>query len=200
MDVLSPLLELLFRALVVVLPLTVTFLSFRRLLLSQSSNAWIYAATCLFTSVTTIGLLPWTLGFAEASSLFFLFSAISPLVWMSVIMLCDPISLTSNYDREDDALDVDTPEEPVIPLRKRPLVLEKPDWPEAPVAVFRHAASDTADPTPSAAKMADDTSAGRALLSIARGMRGNETSDARRPKMLPAPKGRDLHLPFLTRS
>ena len=62
MDVLSPLFHMVLRSLVVLFPLTVGWLAFRRLALSKSANAWIYAVICLFAAVTAAGVLPWTLG------------------------------------------------------------------------------------------------------------------------------------------
>lgn len=192
MDVLSPLFQLLFRALVVVLPLTIGWLAFRRLMLSRSANAWIYATTCLLTAVTTAGLLPWTLGLAGGNWLFFLLSAMSPPIWMGVIMICDPISQPSVYDTKADPR-----EETAKVHRLRPLVLEKPDWPEAPVPVFRHmkpAANTPNSPSPG------KESAAKTLLSVARDMRGNSTSDSRRPRLLPPPERVLRDLPFLHRS
>ena len=197
MDVLSPLLLLLFRAIVVVLPLTVALLALRRLLLSQSENAWIYAITCLFASATTIGLVPWTLGLSEGSWLLFMFSTVSPVMWMSVIMICDPIREPSAYDSED-LVEMDFGDMPPLPLASRPLILEKPDWPEAPVPIFRHM-STAANKTNAPLNLVDAEEPGRSVMAAARGMRGNENSDARRPKMLPPP--RELtDLPFLHRN
>ena len=193
MDVLSLLLIILFRALVVVLPLTVALLALRRLLLSQSSNAWIYAACCLFAAVTTAGMLPWFLGLASGNWLFFLFSSISPLVWVGVILTCDPAKTTSPYDMK-----ANFETESTVPRKKlKPLILEEPDWPEAPVAVFRHSRELVATPIVPKAEVVEKPAS--SLLSIARGMRGNSNSDARRPKLLPAPKLSDDNLPFLNR-
>ena len=192
MDVLSPLFQLLFRALVVVLPLTIGWLAFRRLMMSRSANAWIYATTCLLTAVTTAGLLPWTLGLAEGNGLFFLLSAMSPPIWMGVIMICDPVTQPSAYDSHAD------PDTEVAEIHQlRPLILEKPDWPEAPVPVFRHlrpAANTPTSPLPT------QESPAKSLLSVARDMRGNSTSDARRPRLLPPPERPVNDLPFLHRS
>ena len=132
MDVLSPLFQLLFRALVVVLPLTVGWLAFRRLMLSRTANAWIYAITCLFAAVTAAGLLPWTMGVAEGNGVLFFFSALSPAIWMSVIMICDPIGGSSIYETRD-APQPQRAQDNVVPL-----ILERPDWPDAPTPVFRH--------------------------------------------------------------
>ena len=192
MDVLSPLFQLLFRALVVVLPLTIGWLSFRRLMMSRSANAWIYATTCLLTAVTTAGLLPWTLGLAEGNGLFFLLSAMSPPIWMGVIMICDPVTQPSAYDSNRE------PNAQVAEVHQlRPLILEKPDWPEAPVPVFRHLKPAANTPNSPSASQESRT---KSLLSVARDMRGNSTSDARRPRLLPPPERRVNDLPFLHRS
>lgn len=198
MDVLSPLFQLLFRSLVVLLPLTIGWLAFRRLALSKSGNAWIYAVTCLFAAVTTAGLLPWALGLAKASWVFFIFSAFCPAIWIGVLTICD-MSRRTIYG-PDPIL------ETILTFSSRqkgtPLVLENPDWPGTPVPVFRHKAPDSDQvrfvPKDVATKTEAETAADakkRTLLSIAREMRGNDSSDARRPKLLPAP---DIpSLPFI---
>ena len=194
MDILSPLIQLIFRALVVVLPLTIGWLAFRRLMLSRSSNAWIYALTCMFAAVTAAALMPWTLGIGTANWIFFLFSAAAPVVWFGVIVICDPLR-QSNYDREGV---IEIAEERVASRAERPLVLEHPNWPEAPVPVFRHAANPANLPV--APKPVKEVEKGpKSLLSVARGMRGNATSEARRPRMLPAPELGEGDLPFLKR-
>ena len=193
MDVLSPLFQLLFRALVVVLPLTVGWLAFRRLMLSRSANAWIYATTCLLTGVTSAGLLPWTLGLTQGNWLFFLLSALSPPIWMGVIMICDPVSQPSAYDTRPEPQSA--PE--VARFKpKRPLILEQPDWPEAPTPMFRHLKPAANMPVPPDAAEEGPT---KSLLSVAREMRKNRSSDARRPRLLPPPKRTPEELPFLHR-
>ena len=197
MDVLGPLLQLLFRALFVVLPLTISWLAFRRVMRSRSANAWIYATTCLFTSVIAAGLLPWTLGVGSASWLFFMFSALSPVIWMGVVMICDPVNQASYYDNED--VDV-VAEAPVFASREgarndRPLILEKPDWPEAPTPVFRHK-----KPAASAATPREEEAPRKSLLSVAKSMRGNDSSERRRPRLLPSPDRYGNDLPFLHRN
>lgn len=209
MDILSLLLQLILRAMVVVLPLTVSWLAFRRLMFSRSSNAWIYAIVCLFTTITSAGLIPWTMGLGSGNWLFFLFSAISPATWIGVILVCDPTHQRGWYDvrREDDGdaddiVFIPSPKKPnpryssVLDIPSRPLILEEPDWPDAPIPVFRHMAhpdDDGLDLAPSKREKF------KPLLSIARDMRGNSSSDARRPRMLSAPDPKDANLPFLNR-
>jgi len=206
MDILSLLLQLVFRAIVVVLPLTVAWLAFRRLMLSQTSNAWLYAIVCIFSAVTSAGLIPWTLGLGSGNWLIFLFSAISPALWMTVILICDPNRHLSHYDfrseTDPDVTFVAAPKVPASsnvsaePQSTRPLILEKPDWPEAPVPIFRHVTR-TVNTGVTARDKIDDTA--ETLLSVARDMRGNSNSDARRPRMLPKPESFDERLPFLNR-
>jgi len=194
MDVLSQLFSLLFRSLVVLLPLTTAWLALRRLVLSRSSNAWIYATTSLFAAATVAGILPWSLGIAQTSWIFFIFAAFCPAIWIGVIMLCDGPRI-SNYESDDllaempDAATTFKSRQPIAPL-----VLENPDWPDEPVAVFRHRAS--AAPAPTVGQPQDPPR--RSLVAIAREMRGNVNSEARRPKLLPPPELDEL--PFLVRS
>ena len=204
MDILSLLLQHIFRAIVVVLPLTVGWLAFRRLMLSRSANAWIYAIVCLFAAVTSASLIPWTLGLGSGNWLIFLFSAISPAIWMTVIMICDANHHRTHYEfgPDPDVTFVATPKAAAAPeidenrTSERPLILEEPDWPEAPVAVFRHVGEPAN--THHAPRQARDEGTD-SILSIARDMRGNSNSDARRPRMLPSPDRLDDTLPFLSR-
>lgn len=196
MDVLGPLFQLLFRSLVTLIPLTVGWLAFRRLALSRTGNAWIYAATCLFATVTTAGLLPWTLGLARVGWLFLVLAAFCPAIWIGVIGVCD-------MSRRKDHYGPDPLMDKVLKFKARPqrkpLVLENPDWPGTPMPIFRHSRPDTghnalekASPTP---RLTDKKPTPRTLMTIAREMRGNNTSDARRPKLLPPPELASL--PFI---
>ncbi|AZQ68543.1 hypothetical protein EF888_16235 [Silicimonas algicola] len=195
MDILSPLFLLLFKTFVVVLPMTVGWLAFRRLMLSKSANSWIYAFACLLAAITAAGLAPWTLGLARASWVFFILAAFCPAIWIGVVLLCD-VSRRQRYEA-DPLTDV------VLTFTSRqrpaPLVLEDPDTPGTPVPVFRHS-------KPSLPSIFDKgpfrparnpVTRTRMLMSIARDMRGNGSSDTRRPKLLPAPD--TLELPFLSR-
>lgn len=205
MDVVALIIQFLFRCLVVVLPMTVAWLALRRLAMSSSANAWIYAAASLFGAVTSAGLLPWALGLGSASWLFFVFSAFCPALWLGVVLACDA-RRPNFYEaaRETVAL---ADRRPVVFRSWRstvetapaaPLILENPEWPGTPVPFFRHArAADTGAPTTTAIMAVTPK---RTLLSIARDMRRNETSDARRPKLLPAPYAEFPELPFLKTS
>lgn len=187
MDVLSPLLELLLRSALVLLPLSVGWLAFRRLALSKSGNAWIYAVTCLLASVTVAGTLPWALGITSVSWIFLALALFCPALWFGVVVLCD-LNRRREYgpDPMVDALMSLRP-----PRKAPPLVLEHPVE-EENVPVFRHSRPPPA-PIPMARSKPNPTS--RTIMSIAREIRGNRTSDSRRPKLLPSPEGREL--PFL---
>ena len=194
MDVLGPLFALLFRSFVVLLPLTIGWLAFRRLALSRSSNAWIYAITCLFAAITTAGLMPWALGMMQASWVFFVLAAFCPAIWIGVVTVCD-MSRRTFYGpdpSEDVVLTFTSRQKPT------PLVLENPELPGAAIPVFRHRSPESgkvtyvAEPLP--AKV-DAEPAKRSLLAIAREMRGKESSDDRRPKLLPSPEMRALPSP-----
>ena len=194
MDILSLLISILFRSLVVVLPLTTGWLALRRLMLSHSANAWYYAATCLFAAATVAGLLPWALGITQVGWLFFVLAAFCPAVWIGVVILCDGSRATA-YQSGGNA-----DSGPVFRPRKPspPLVLENPDWPGAPIPVFRHKGLAGTQAAVAAGSKPKANRPGRTLLTVARDMRTNTTSDARRPRRLPAP---DIYeLPFLTRS
>lgn len=191
MDILSPLFSLVFRGLVVLMPLTTAWLALRRLILSRSVNAWVYALTCLFAAVTAAGIAPWALGLSRASGIFFVFSAFCPAIWIAVVILCDGNRRT-HYDAESITDAVVT----FRPSRRRPaLVLENPDWPGTPVPVFRHGGAANDEPSRSARSQATVVETTRTLMAIAREMRGNVNSDARRPRLLPPP---DIgELPFI---
>ena len=141
--------------------------------------------------------MPWTLGVGSASWLFFMFSALSPVIWMGVVMICDPVNQASYYDREDKDVSAETPvfTSREAPEKHRPLILEKPDWPDTPTPVFRHAKamSNAAPPT-------EDQKSRKTLLSVAKSMRGNDSSEPRRPRLLPSPDRYGNDLPFLHRN
>lgn len=188
MDVLSPLLEYLLRSALVLLPLTVGWLAFRRLALSKSGNAWIYAVTCLLAAVTTAGTLPWALGLTSANWIFVALALFSPALWFGVVVLCD---LTRRRSYGPDP--VTGTILGLMPARTpEPLVLESPVE-ETPV--FRHSRPQPTIPMASS-KPAPTT---RSLTAIAREIRGGRTSERRRPKLLPKPEGGGDY-PFLNRS
>lgn len=197
MAILSSLFLLLFRAFIVVLPLAIAWLALRRLLSSRSSNVWIYAATCLLTAVVFVAMLPWAFMFAPVNWLVFLLAFFSPAIWLGVVMICDPLEEKSKYDPVD--IDDDDDVEPITfrrnPVPGKPLILEKPHWPDTPMPMFRHNRSAFRTSTPRV-----DEQSRPSLLSIAKNMRGNVSSDKRRPKLLPSPKHFDSDLSFLPRN
>lgn len=196
-----------------ILPLTVLCLAGRRLFLSRSANAWLYAATAGLAWVTALGLTPWAFGFGTSHPVFFVFAAMTPAIWYSVATLCN----SSRHMAYDSELERTFLRLATI-VRQRtapePLILEGADWPDAPKAVFRHSATthepaadaDVATPEtePTAPppevgevhKRASETT-GR-LLDITRTMRRNRNSEDRRIKLLPPPEAPGKsNFPFL---
>ena len=205
MDVVTLLIQLVAKTLFLAVPFGVAWLAFRRLALSETSNAWIYAGVGLFAAFTAAGLAPWALGVGAVGWLFFVFAAFCPLIWVSVVVFCG-IGRPPAYDVSED----DGAEEQIALLRlatplSPPLILEGPEWPDAPEPTFRHydaILSPANENLPlNAAEAAVDTD--RSLLEIAKNMRGNATSAKRRLRpLLPAPDAMsDLqNLPFLKRT
>ncbi len=192
MDVLGPLIHVVLRSLVVLFPLTVGWLAFRRLAHSKTSNAWIYAAICLFSAVAAAGVLPWTLGLTELNWFPVILALISPMIWICAIMACD-LSRTPRYGR--DPLVETARSMFAFPVPKpSPLVLRKPVTPETPTIEFKHQA-----PKPvRREKTREIGHATKTLLNLARDIRGNPTSDRHRPKLLPSPDSQEM--PFLRKS
>ena len=188
------------KVLLLALPVAVGLLALRRTIQSQSANAWLYGATLLYACVTTFGLLPWAVGLGAPPALFLSFSALSPLVWMMVVMLCDR-DRVNRYDNNG------LPDH-VAP----PLLLVNPTLP--PVPVFRHQSPEDDAPAPQAVARPALTAARkvaqpdpgaevtRNVLAVARAMRGRLSEEE-----YGTPKGRKAanapdpdHLPFLTRA
>jgi hypothetical protein len=186
-----------------ILPLTVFFLAGRRLLLSRSANAWLYAAAALIAWVTALGLTPWTLGFGATHPVFFVFAAMTPALWYAVASLCNASHhMRYDSDLERTFLRLASMLRPAA--RRDPLVLEGADWPDAPKPVFRHSrpgfAPDLAGPgaisPPTQRHRASEATA--RLIEITRTMRRNRTSEDRRIKLLPPPeRSGSANLPFL---
>ena len=217
MDHVAVLLQLVAKTLFLAMPFGVSWLAFRRLALSESINAWRYAACGLFAGFTALGLTPWAIGVADVSWVFFLLAALCPPVWVLVVLIC-------NYGRSDYYyVNEDEDEKRVIafkPFRSKqnppPLVLEDPHWPDAPRPIFRHSRPpEVANVNTSASSDAHTQVVGntvaaalpavakperRTLLGIAKEMRGRpETPRKREPLLLPAPENLDdlKNLPFL---
>jgi len=185
MDVLSPLIELLIRSVVVLMPLTVGWLAFRRLALSKSGNAWIYAVTCLLSAVTAAGTLPWALGLTAASWIFVALSLFCPMLWVGGVLVCET---SRRHEYGPDPL-VDTLRAVKAPRKPEPLVLESPIEEARPI--FRHSKPQPNIPM-ATSKPAPTT---RTLMTIAREIRDGRTSERRRPKLLPPPEKREM--PFI---
>lgn len=192
MDVLIPLFHLVLRSLVVLFPLTVGCLAFRRLALSKSDNAWIYAATCLFAAISSAGVLPWALGMTSINWIMNLLALCCPGIWIGVLLICDvsrshrysqdPIVWTARFffAKPEQELVAETGEAHTAPAVPPPVFQHKPKtFPK--VSTKSYEASNSAS----------------TIVALAREIRGNRTSDRRRPKLLPAPKSREL--PFLRR-
>ncbi|MEM9426626.1 MAG: hypothetical protein AAGA06_07975 [Pseudomonadota bacterium] len=191
MDVLSPLFHLGLRSLVVLFPLTVGVLAFRRLALSKSANAWVYAAICLFAAVTAAGILPWTLGLTPIKWPLVTLALLSPGVWIVTICYFD-VSRMRRYE-PDPLIAVarvvaDTIiAKPTLP----PLVLQASD---TPTPTFRHHKRPALQPEATPQRSLKTQS----VLKAMRDIRGNRSSDQRRPKLLPPPERAEL--PFLKRT
>ena len=218
MDALTLLLQLCFTSFVVMLPVVVGILAFRRLTKSTSSNAWIYAVTCLFAAVTTAGLLPWALGISSSNWIFFVLAAFCPATWFGVTTICD-VSRKRSYEADDQ--DIST----VFFKAARkappaPLVLREPIM-EMPLPMFSHREPANVDapslkkppvlkPVPAVAVVPTVTKPDpvvdapaqpigeKSILDVAREMRRNASTDERRPKLLPAPSISEL--PFIKSS
>lgn len=204
MGVFGILFQLLYKSFIVLLPFSVAWLAFRRLTISKSGNAWIYALTCLLAVVTTAGLLPWALGLAQTPWIFFVLAAFCPAIWLAVVTVCE-------LSRRADSGQYRAAEEAVVftsRQRAAPLVLENPDLPDAPIPVFRHRSVVTGDvsytpepmppvklpPAAGPQQTASEDAKPRSVLNIAREMRGRDSSDERRPRLLPSPELKRLPL------
>ena len=175
------------RALLLALPVAVGLLAVRRLLMSESLNAWVYALAVGYAAFSMAGLLPWALGLAGVPSFFVATALLAPVLWLATVVICG-LGRQNRYDLPpaDDDLSAfaDTPPSP---LRTAPLLLTDPIQPE-PVPVFRHRPIPRFDPLPPPPSVMD----------VARAMRGRATSEARRVrKLLPPPAPGPADLPFL---
>lgn len=190
MDVLDPFFGLALRSLVVLFPLSVGWLAFRRLALSKSGNAWLYAAMCIFSVTVAAGTMPWALGLTSLNWFFVVLSFLCPALWIGVIALCD-ISRINRYDQKPFLTIVRS----VAETSSVPLLLKNPQLPSEPKPVFRHK---TTTPEVKEVKNAGMSPSAKNILSLARDIRGNANSDKRRPKLLPSPASTSLS--FLPKS
>ena len=176
MDVLGPLIFVVLRSLVVLFPMTVGWLAFRRLALSKSGNAWLYAAMCLFSAVTTAGVLPWALGLTPLSWLLLGLALVCPVFWIITVVVCD-LSRQSRYG-PDVIAHVSKRIAMHTFTKPDPSTSEDTEVTETPVPVFRHTEK---APTPPA-KGPAISAATKTILSLARDIRSNPTSESRRPE------------------
>lgn len=207
METLTLLLQLVFRSFVVLLPIVVGGLAFRRLALSKSSNAWVYAVTCLFAAVTTAGLLPWVLGTGISNWIFFVLAAFCPGVWYTITIICD-VSRGGSYSSDSDVVQT------VLFKASRkaapaPLLLNDPIK-DVPIPVFSHHApakmpvapvsplvlhAESRRPPVETPENSLPEKRKKSVLDVAREMRRNASSEDRRTKLLPAPSLNEL--PFI---
>lgn len=161
---------------VILLPLTVGVLSFRRLILSTTRNSWLYGAMGLLSVFTVFALLPWAVFDLPVRAFVIGLAIALPPMWVGLVLFCG-VGHVRPYDRDQEREDVSA-----LPT----LVLENPvDEPP----IFRHRQAPVTGQPPRASSN---------ILTAARAMRGNPSSDPRRrpvpPKALPPPSP---HLPFL---
>lgn len=176
------------------LPLSVASLAFRRLLISQTSNAWLYGSVMLFAIVTTLGMLPWVAGIAAPAAVFLIFAALSPMAWIGVLMLCG--SRGYRMDNNDMVDEANVPD---------PLLLTDPVGTAVPT--FRHSrpqstiAGEPEVATDDSATLPAAETGPRSLLTIAREMRGGARSSTlpASPPLLPPPSPEAQDLPFIHR-
>ncbi|MEO1538065.1 MAG: hypothetical protein AAFR73_10065 [Pseudomonadota bacterium] len=189
MDVLSPLLHVAVKSLVMLFPLTVGWLAFRRLALSKSANAWVYAGACLFSAIAAASILPWGLGLTPLNWGLLLLALLSPVVWIATIFVCD---MSRGRPYSDDPL-LRTARS--LTGRTRPglatLILQEGQRTLDAEPVFKHRERQ-APPKPVVSQRSTATTT---LLNLARDIRNNATSERRRPKLLAPPERSDF--PFL---
>ena len=182
------------------LPLAVAWLAFRRLALSNSVNAWIYAGVGLFAASTAAGLAPWAFGFQQVSWIFVILAFLCPPLWLATVLLCG-MGRVSGYDTPEATRQSEEPQGVIAP-RPAPLLLEKPILPETAKPVFRTHRSILRNARDMAGVRVKSDPEDRGILDVARSMRGNPNTSKRRMRpLLPPPHAMsDLsNLPFLQR-
>ena len=198
MDAVSLLVVLLAKSFLLALPVAIAWLAFRRLTLSATANAWVYAVTGLFAAFSAAGLAPWALGLGTLGWPFLLFAMLCPPLWLAVVATCGAdrsgryARVKANAPRNVD--DAALSAAPPAGARPAPLVLSGPEWPKAPRAVFRSSQKAAAATNRNAAPASPRVSR---LLAVARDMRSNASSEARRERLLLPPPERMSDLPDL---
>jgi len=202
MDAAALLLNLVAKTFFLGLPLGVAWLAFRRLVLSDTVNAWIYAGAGLFAAFTAAGLAPWALGFQPIGWIFLIFAFLCPPLWLATVVLCG-FGRVSGYDAVASDIEVlPLPPAPAPIVRPALLVLEQPIWPTLEKPVFRTHRTILRDARKMASERIKADHLDRSVLEVARGMRGNpNTSKRRMPPLLPPPHAMSElpNLPFLQR-
>ena len=190
------------------LPVGVAWLAFRRLVLSETLNAWIYAGVGLFAAFTAAGLTPWAFGFQPTAWMFLVFGFLCPPLWLATVVLCG-MGRISGYDVpkmdvDDTSLPVQASAEvqssPRVP--PAPLLLEQPIWPKPEKAVFRTHRTLLREARKMASERMKAEPIDRSVLDVARSMRGNSNTTKRRMRpLLPPPHAISEfpNLPFLQR-
>lgn len=191
------------------LPVGVAWLAFRRLVMSETTNAWIYAGVGLFAAFSAAGLAPWALGFQAVSWLFLVFAIVCPPLWLATVIICG-IGRSVAYEAPEHDAGAGNMRGPIYPdfpfdaapktADAVPLVLEKPIFPEPPKAVFRTHRSILREARHTVSARLSSKPDDRSLLEVARKMRGHKDTTRRRmPPLLPPPHAMsDLpNLPFL---
>ncbi|MEL7151084.1 MAG: hypothetical protein AAGK71_10135 [Pseudomonadota bacterium] len=182
MDVLGPVLHIVVRSLVILFPLTVGMLAFRRLALSKSDNAWTYAGICLLCAVATAGVLPWGLGITALNIPLLLLALACPVLWIATLFVFD-MSRVTRYGADPLAATARSLAGRAAP-KLAPLLLGEADQVTSKAPVFRHRPKPQTTPDPVPVRSVATTT----LLSLARDIRNNATSERRRPKLLPPPE------------
>lgn len=206
MDALALLINLVAKTFFLGLPLGVAWLAMRRLLLSRTLNAWIYAGIGLFAASTAAGLAPWALGFEPIAWIFLIFAFLCPPLWLATVVLCG-MGRVTGYDAEaiEEAVGSvrETPKEKLAPLMLEEPILPQPAQPQSaqkPVFKTHRSVLRNARDLASARLKSDPDD--RSVLEVARSMRGNPNTSKRRMRpLLPPPHAMsDLpNLPFLQR-
>lgn len=206
MDAFALLINLVAKTFFLGLPLGVAWLALRRLMMSKTLNAWIYAGVGLFAASTAAGLAPWALGFQPLAWIFLIFAFLCPPLWLATVVLCG-MGRMSGYDaeaiEEPAAFEREAPKEKLAPLVLEEPILPEPERTErAPKPVFKthRSALRTARDLASARLKSEPDDCH--VLEVARSMRGNPNTSKRRMRpLLPPPHAMsDLpNLPFLQR-
>ena len=122
----SVIIAALLKIVLLALPLSVCVLSARRMVVSETANAWLYGAVMLFSGVTAIGTIPWAMGLTDPSTMFLTLAALTPVVWSSVVAACG-VERQNAYKNSGVS---------IVPRQNSPLVLTDPIG--LPVAVISH--------------------------------------------------------------